>query len=223
MRRLLWVTALVATLTLTGRHAWAQQRPSSLYAMAGIAFPQQEGLTGEASQTYVTAPGGATEGWMVAAGVFVAHGLSLEGEVSSTGVMKAREPSRYGMTFNEERRDRFFAVNVRFHIASNGRVRLEPLVGLVMVRHERWSQTEYSRYWATPEQEVVVGPRVRQDLPTRAGLTAGIDLRVGGRRLAFMPSFRIRFAGVGEEIVSAYPGGFPRWTVSPGVSARVDF
>ncbi len=223
MRRLLWVTALVATLILTGRYAGAQQRLNSSYVMAGIAFPRQEGVTGEQSQIYVAAPGGATVGWMAAAGVFVARGLSLEGELSSTSVMRAREPSRYGMTYNEERRDRFFAANVRFHIPAGVGVRLEPLVGLVLIKHERWSQTEYTRYWAAPGQEVVVGPRVRQDLPSRAGLTAGIDLRMGGRRMAVVPSLRIRIAGTGEEILSAYPGGFPRWTISPGVSARVDF
>jgi hypothetical protein len=223
VRRLLCLGLVGAAAALASARAQAQERTGSSYVIAGSTFSRQEGVTGETSVTYVTAPGGTTSGWTVAAGVFVSRGLSLEGEVSSTGMMRAREPSRYGMTFNEERRDRFFGVNARFHVPLSGRVCLEPMAGFVVIRHERWSQTEYLQYWLTPQQTSIVGPRVREDLPTRTGLSAGADLRLGGEHLALVPSFRVRVADLGEEIVSAYPGGFPRWTISPGISARIRF
>lgn len=223
MRPLLRSIAL--TFLMTGL-AMAQERPGSIgsgYVQGGITLDHQRGVSGETDQLYVAAPGGTTLGWIVLGGVFIGAGLSIEGELASTGVMSAREPSRYGMTFNEDRRDRFFGVNMRFHVPANRSVHLEPLAGLAFVQHQRWSQTEYFQYWLTPQQQTIVGPRVRDDLPARLGLTAGLDVRVGGRHMAVVPSFRFRMAEIGEDIVSAYPGGLPRWTISAGVAARVDF
>jgi hypothetical protein len=102
-------------------------------------------------------------------------------------------------------------------------VHLEPLVGLAFIQHQRWSQTEYFQYWLTPQQQLLIGPRERADLPSRIGLTTGADLRLGGRHVAVLPSFRLRVAGMDDQIRSIYPGGFSRWTMSSGVVAKVDF
>jgi hypothetical protein len=204
----------------------AQEQAGTVYVQGGAAFPHQSGVTGESGQTYLAAPGGTTTGWTLGAGAFAAPFISIEGELSSTGMMTAREPSRYDMTFNEERRDRFIGGNVRFHIASASRVHLEPLVGLTLIHHDGWSTTERVRFF--PEQHVEVDPRIAHDLPESVALTAGADLNIGGRRFALLPSFRwiTRLATSREgdfDITSNYPGGFPRYTISGGVSMRVGF
>ena len=205
------------------RSATAQERPKSWYVLAGLAVVHQDGPTGESPQTYVTAPGGTSPGWLVAGGAFVWSRVSVEGELASTAIMRAQEPSRYGMTFNEERRDLFLGANVRFHARSNRRVDLEPLVGLGLVRHQGWSQTDYYRFWLLPQQQVVLGSRARYDTLTSVSLSAGVDLRLGGRHVAVVPSFRVRGATDSTDLASRYPGGFPRWTIAGGVSARIDF
>ena len=118
-------------------------------------------------QIYVTAPGGTTAGWTVGGGVFVARHLSVEGEWSWSGVMTAREPARYGMTYIEERRDRMLGGMVRIHIRPGRRIDIEPVAGVAAVAHDRWSTTETNRPWLPPDQAVEVGPRIRYD--TRDG------------------------------------------------------
>jgi hypothetical protein len=71
-----------------------------------------------------------------------------------------------------------------------------------------------------------VFPRTSVDLPTTLGVNSGVDVRFGGRHVAIVPSFRFRwrFAVFGDNRnFGWYPDGFPRWTVSSGVSARIDF
>ena len=59
---------------------------------------------------------------------------------------------------------------------------------------------------------------------TSGSVSAGVDLRLGGRHVAVVPSFRLRGAvGQGEDVASRYPGGFPRWTIAGGACARIDF
>ena len=205
------------------RSAAAQEQPGSWYVLAGVAIVHQDGATGESLQTYVTAPGGTSPGWLVAGGVLVWPRVSVEGELASTAVMRAREPSRYGMTFNEERRDLFVGANVRFHTRSNRSVDLEPLVGFGLVRHQGWSQTDYYRFWLLPQQQLVPGSRERYDTLTSVSMSAGGDLRLGGRHVAVVPSFRVRGATRSTDLTSRYPGGFPRWTIAGGVSALIDF
>jgi hypothetical protein len=206
---------------------FAQEEAGAFYLQGGVMFAHQDGVTGESPQTYVAAPGGTTTGWAVGAGVFAAPFLSIEGELSSTGLMTAREPSRYGITYNEERRDRFIGGNVRFHAPSASPVHLEPLVGLALIHHEGWSTTE--RMVSLPQPHVEIDQRRAHDLPNSVALTTGADLLIeGGRHFAVLPSFRwIIRLGTGTngdfEITGAYPDGFPRYTLSGGVLARVVF
>lgn len=202
----------------------AQEQPGSAYVVGGVAVPHQQGATGEESETYVTAPGGTTRSWTFGAGVFLTRTLSVDGEISRTGMMTAREPSRYGMTFNEERRDWFFAGNFRFHLRPGSRADLEPVAGLVVTRHQGWSQTEYVSY-TTPAQRTT-SPRISVGLPRTLGLNAGADLRLGSRHVAVVPSFRVRwrFAVFGDNTnFGWYPGGFPHLTISPALAMRIDF
>ncbi len=205
------------------RVATAQERPGSMYVLGGITAVHQDGASDGEYQIYITAPGGTTIGWLVAGGVFVGSRVSVEGEWSSTGIMSAREPARYGMTYVEERRDRVFGAVFRLHTRPGQRVDIEPLAGVAAVRHDRWSQTETYRAWLPSERAVEIGPRVRYDTLTSAAFIAGVDLRAGGRHIAFVPSLRVRAGTRGENIVAYYPGGFPKWSISGGANVRFDF
>jgi hypothetical protein len=202
--------------------ALAQEQANPVYVVAGVTFPWQDGVSGDApSRTYVSAPGGATVGWLLGAGVFLAPAVSVEFELSSTGVMSAREPSRYSMIFNEERRDRFVGGAVRFHVPVRRCCDLEPVAGLLVVRTVKSSQIDYDS--SSLPRPRPPEPRTQTNLPSRLAFTAGLDARFGGRRVAVVPSFRVHKTGRDEDLLSYYPGGFPTWTVTPGVSLRLSF
>jgi hypothetical protein len=203
--------------------ASADERTGQLFVMAGLAMPQQGGLIGESPQIYLRAPGGRTLGGLFGGGLFLAPVVSLELELSTTGVMTAREPTRYDTTVNEERKDRCAALAVRFHLWPNHVVDFEPVVGIVLVATRAWAQAEsYSH--SNPQQLVTVYQKQRSDLPIRAGFMAGLDLRLGTGRLTFVPSFRVQAARTGNVTDSEYPGGgFPVWTFRPGVTIRCAF
>ena len=210
----------------------AAQTPGSLYVFAGVGAAHQEGPSGEMPVTYVTAPGGTTASWLVGGGVFLTRVISVEGEWSTTGWMKSTQPSRYEMTFNEERRDRFFSVLARFSMPRGATVRIEPVAGLIVTKTEAWSQVDYYDLRA-PARPPERGPRVEHRLDTTTGITVGCDARIGGRRFALQPYFRFSDTGVSDgrydessdrrEIGAIYPGGYPIWTIRAGAAVRVDF
>jgi hypothetical protein len=223
LHRLVFTAAMLIAIPAV---AFAQENRGAVYLFGGIAVPYQSGVSGETDVTYVTAPGGTTVGWSVGGGVFVSPVLSLESEMLSTGMMTAREPSRYFFTYNEERRDRFIGGNIRFHLSSRSPVHLEPVAGLCLIHHQGWVTTE--RQVFLPQEHIEIDPRFEKNLPDSLGLTLGTDLRIGGRRFAVMPSFRfVRQIYGGEEgdftLGSNYPGGYPRNTFSGGLAARIDF
>ena len=209
---------------LSTRWAEADEQIGSIYVSAAFIAPWQNGVTAETYQTYVAAPGGVSWGWAAGGGVFVTKTISIDAEFFSTGLMTAREPSRYDMTFTEERRDRFFGGGVRFHVQPTSHVHLEPVLGLVIADHQGWSQTEIRRTY--PTTYVSVDPRQTYSLPGGFGVSAGIDVRVGGPRVALLPSFRIHLTTGGDNDTAPiyYPGGAPsRWTISPGIGVRFEF
>jgi hypothetical protein len=173
--------------------AAAQEPPGTWYMLAGPLATQMGGARDGESVVYAAAPGGTALGWQLGGGAFISSKVSLEAECASSGVVEAVEPSRYGMTFHQERRDRFFGVNVRFHVRLGRRVDVEPLVGVALMRQDSWSQTEYHD-WPVPApgSPIEWGPRERLDSVTAGALSAGLDLRLGGRRFALVPSIRIR-------------------------------
>jgi hypothetical protein len=203
--------------------ALAQERAGAWYFQAGLAAAHEDGPSTETSVTYLTAPGGTTWGWLAAAGIFVGSHVSVEGEWSGTGLMHAREPSRYGMTFDEERRQVFLTGNVRVHLRPGTEFDIEPVAGAGVVWHGGSSQTEYYRPWLPPGQQVEEGPQIEYDALATVCLVLGADLRVGGTRFAIVPSFRARASASSDELTSRYPGGTPRWSFAGGVSVRAGF
>lgn len=209
----------------------AQPAPGTVYVEGGAVVAWQSGAQGEQSVTYVTAPGGTTVGWAAGAGAHLARGWSIHAELASTGTMTAREPSRYDMIFNEERRDRFLTVGLRFAVPLTASVALEPFAGVVFTFPQAFSQVEYSPAGGLPVRPP--DPRVTHRLDTAFGPAFGFDARIGGGRTAVVPSFRVLRSGVRNgrydptsptvEIESIYPGGYPDWTVRVGAAVRVRF
>ena len=48
----------------------------------------------------------------------------------------------------------------------------------------------------------------------------GVDLRIGGRHVAFLPGFRATFAAAAGAF---YPDYYPRWTYRPALAVGVNF
>jgi len=138
-------------------------------------------------------------------------------------MMTARDPSRYGLTYVEERRERALGVMMRLHTRPASGVDLEPVAGVAAVAHDRWSTTETNRPWLPPGQAVEVGPRIRYDTRRSAAFVGGVDVRIGGRHVAVVPGFRVRAVTRDEALMADYPGGFPRWTIGGGVCVRFGF
>jgi hypothetical protein len=201
-----------------------------VYVTGGIVIAHQEGPSGESRQTYMTAPGGTTSGWLIGGGVFLARAMSVEAEWATTGWMRSRQPSRYAMTFNVERRDTLVSLLARFHIPVGGAVAIEPVAGVVITRPEAWSQTEYGSF---VDDEVQIGPRVQHRIETSVGPTFGGEVRIGGRHVALVPSFRWARTAVTRgawdemspevELESIFPGGYPEWTLRGGAALRIEF
>ena len=200
----------------------AQPRDTRGYVIAGVSAPYQDGPHGEAAyQTFVPAPGGWTAGWLVGGGLAVTQRVGLDVELSSTGMMRSRQPSRYDQVYNLERRDRFLTAGVRLFVPAGRRVRLEPSLGLALAWTDVWTETEY---YATgnPPQLLFIDARRHSDLPVRFGVAGGLDLRVGGRHFAVVPSLRVMAIST-SDTSSTFPGGFPTWTFRPGLGIRADF
>lgn len=216
------LAAAALVLAFAGRAA-AQERPGSLYLQGGVAAVRQAGAAGGEPQIYIAAPGGTAVGWSVAGGVFAARCLSVEVEWSETGRFSAREPGRYGMTYNEERRDRALGLLFRLHLRPGRRVDIEPLAGIGAIWHDRWSQTETYRPHLPPNQALSVAPRVRFPTLQSTAVLGGVDVRVGGRHVALVPSLPFRAWKRGDDIVAYYPAGSPNRAAGAGLSARVEF
>ena len=120
----------------------AQSEPGPVYVEWGFVVPYQSGPEGEESVTYVTAPGGATIGWAAGGGVYLVRRVSVHAEFATTGRMTARERSRYGMTFNEERRDRVLTVGLRLRLPVARSFHVEPFAGLALTHPRASSPVE---------------------------------------------------------------------------------
>jgi hypothetical protein len=150
----------------------------------------------------------------------VIRAISADVEVSSTGVMRATEPSRYSMTFHEERRDRMFVAGLRLHIPPGHHWDIEPVAGVLVVRGTAWTQTERSS--GVAPVHVVMDPRLQETLPTRYGFAAGVDVRFGSARVAVVPSFRMFWANTSDELTTGhYPGGIWSTTIRASVALRI--
>lgn len=210
--------------------ASAQQTPGAVYVQAGLAVPWQSGATGTSPVTYVTAPGGMSVGWLAAAGVWVAPRAHVHAELSTTGWMRATEPSRYFTTYEEARRDRFLTMGVSVALPVARSLSIEAMGGVVLTFNESTSQAVSTDPTAPrPPTPVVV-----HDLDTGVGPALGSDVRIGGGRITVVPSFRLMRTAIGAgryddtspssvDIESIYPGGYPSWTLRSAVAVRVQF
>jgi len=217
-------TGLTALMLLAGASVRvdAESQSTRAYVTAGLAVPYQNGPSGETvHQTFVAAPGEWTTGWLIGAGFAITPRFGLDVELSSTGTMSAREPTRYDRVENVERRDRFLTVGPRLFLRAGRTVRLEPSLGLVLAFSDAWFQTEYYAT-ANPPQLLFIDAKRPADLPVRLGLAGGLDLRVGGPHFAVVPSLHV-IATAKSDTLSTFPGGFPTWTFRPGLAIRADF
>jgi hypothetical protein len=215
---------------LSAVRADGQARPGSPYVIAGLALPR-ESTPCYCGGPYVPAPGGQTIGWVVGGGVFLTRLIAVDLDLSRTGLMTEAGSAR-GVPFNEERRDRFLDIGVRWHLPAGARVAFEPLTGVVLTQRDAWFQTG-SYIGGTSPAQYALGARQEHSVTDTWRAAFGIDVRIGTPRVAFVPSFRMYDTGASRarytptsserEIDSTFPGGYPRWTVRPGVSIRIDF
>jgi len=199
----------------------AQERPGAVYLGGTVGPVWAQGIAEDAPRTYVESPGGWSLGWTAGGGVFLLRRASVEFEVFRTGVMESTQPSRYGMTFHEERRDTFFTAAVRLHVRPDGVLDIEPVAGFDIVKGESWHCTDYTN-WVTGETIPCAEP-TRDQSEAVAGFSAGTDLRIGGRHAAFVGSFRAHRTFRGEGGSSWYPNGTAEWTLRTGAGLRVIF
>lgn len=206
-------------------------RTRATFLEGGLAVSHQAGPSGIISETYVTAPGGTTTGWTLGGGIDITPHTSIVAEWSTTGWMRAEEPSRYFTTYKEARRDRMLTAGVRFAVRLNAFVALEPMAGIAFTLEDATSQAVYT----DPVAFRVPSPLVTHDLELGVGPVFGVDGAIGTGRFAVVPTLRVVRNGITQgkyddaptspvvDVESIYPGGYPLWTTRIGVLARVRF
>ena len=223
----MWVIALLGLASV----AHAQPASGTIYLEGGATLSHQSGDSGTVHETYVSAPGGTTLGWLVGGGVGIGRRASVAVEFSSTGTMAATESSRYFTTYEESRRDRFLIAGVRFSLSASDALVFEPVVGLAITFAEASSQAIYTDPFSQRPADV----KVTHDLNPGVGPAFGLDVCLGSGRVAVVPGVRIIRSAISSgryddssgssdvDISSIYPGGYPAWTTRASVVARVGF
>jgi hypothetical protein len=222
LSRLLRCFGCVLTMAFWVEPAAAQESPA--YVTAGVSFPHQAALQA-ASPPPFAAPGGDTIGWLVGGGVFMDEHFSLEVELSRTGVMRASQAGRHDTSEVSTRRDWFLSLGLKTHFGPS-HFRVEPVAGIALVGDEG----TFSSFSGES--------RGYFPLNWVPGIMAGVDLRIGGRRVAFTPGLRFAFTAVptGDVCVFGNAGTplcredaerwryfHPRWTRRPSLALRVNF
>lgn len=203
--------------------AAADERRGEVYLSAGVALFHEPGLTGTGFVTYETAPGGTTAGWMAGGGVFLARWVSVEAELSRTGAMHAREPSRYDMVFDDERHDLFVLGALRFHVPVGAVADFEPVVGGGIVSTTDTSTVEYEPIGGGTTGAARPAVTTTATVAARGAVGLGADLRLGNGRVQFVPSFRVMFTAGYPSWPTYYPGGAPDRAIRTGASVRLRF
>jgi hypothetical protein len=206
IKRIALCLLLVMSLAVHGARA---QEQGTIYLTAGVGLPTQQSVP-IGSSTFSTAPAGAIFGGAIGAGVFVSRLASIEGELSRTRLIESQQNVR-DFIMSERRRDNVITMLLRFHPQHGRRVQVEPVAGFAIAIPQSSYQTTGSDGKAQP--------KVDRQMPILVGLTMGVDARVGNERLSIVPSLRLRVtSGNPDEMI---PKGYPRWTITPGVAARI--
>ena len=241
-RRVLAMRCLIACCVLMRLASEARAQDDAGYINAGVSFPHQAEPAPELTRPPFSAPGGSSVGWLVGAGVFVSPGLSIEGELSRTGAMASEQEGR-GFVEKGERRDWFVSVGLKGHVKLGSALTVEPVGGIVFVRGDvtfegfQFQTTRLSGGQAVTE--LVPTGNGYVELDWHPGLMFGVDVRIGGQRLAVVPGVRFAFTGIpdgstcvigfrGDAICSEsgkpyFPRFYPRWTQRPSVALAVNF
>src|SRR5262245_46064651 len=191
-------------MAVTASEPHAQERVA--YLSFGLGRHDVEGPSGTTNfVTYPSPPGGTVNSWILGGGASVSGLVSLDGEISKTGTMYARQPSRY-FTVNEERRELVLSGGVRFHFPVNEQVTFEPVGGLLFISSSGFQQLEYDPPVSIVHRD---GPRTPSQPDVRFGVAGGLDVRIGGKHVAGVPSLRVfrAFGGYG-------PSGGPQWQLA---------
>lgn len=202
----------------------AQDPPGAVYVSGGVSLFHQAAIMAGSPPPFA-APGGTTVGAVFAGGVFLPRNLSLEADVSRTGVMRSRQEGRHNTSEVATRQDWFVNVGLKAHIRPLSYVGIEPVAGIVLIGTEG----TFSSFSGDS--------RGYFPLAWTPGLMFGVDFRIGGRRVAVVPGVRFAFAGVpnGERCLIGYSGQplcgederwdyyYPQWTQRPSLSLRVNF
>jgi hypothetical protein len=211
-----------------GDTAAARQSAGDVYAIGGVTFFHQASLDPGSAPPF-PAPGGDTVGWLVGGGVALPSRLAIEAEVSRTGTMHSSHTGRHDTSEVATRRDWFLSLGMKRSFGPSAAVRLEPIAGVVLLGDE-------GTYEATLGSS---GYRGYYPLDWVPGVMFGVDLRIGGRQIAFTPGVRFAFTGVptGRDCLISNRSGqaecfedaqrwmflHPQWTRRPSVAVRVDF
>lgn len=225
------VLVAVSVTLLAPSMALAQAGGRIGFLEGGLVVSRQSGPSGTVSETYVTAPGGTTTGWSIGGGVDIAGHTGVVVEWSTTGWMKAEEPSRYFTTYDEARRDRTLIAGVRFVVRLGPAIALEPLAGVSFTMEDATSQAVST----DPLALRAPAPLVTHALDVGVGPVIGVDCLIGSGRFAVVPTFRMNRTGINQgryddtpnapvvDVESIYPGGYPKWALRVGAAARVRF
>ena len=212
--------------------AHAQESAGDIYATGGVSFPYQAALDPGSAPPF-PAPGGITVGWLAGGGVFLPSAFSLEVEVSRTGTMTSSHGGRHYTAQSATRRDWFLSIGLKKHFGRSSPLRVEPIVGLVLVGDEGTYVNTYGSPFGTETRY-----RGYYPIDWVRGVMGGVDFRIGGRRIAFTPGFRFAFTEVptGEDCLRRPSGDsecrdeserwkyrHPQWTFRPAAALRVVF
>lgn len=200
--------------------SFAQEIPAGAYAGGGLAFLSANGPSGVSSSTYPARPGGATYEWHMAAGAFLTPRVSLEGGLSSSGLLSSTETTHYGVKAIEERRDTALFVLTRLHLSHRHRVEPELVAGVRFVQTEG-STTQLSTGGVSGTTPVSNPTPRALGTSWSTQVLLGFDLRVGGPKVALVPGVRLGFAVTDQSGVNPWPEHDNAWHVTAGVAVRV--
>ena len=207
---------VTAAILLCAENASAQ---NPTYIFGAVAIAARDGVTGEKAEFYLAAPGGKTAGITVGGGIGLTRVVGMDVEFSRGGPMKAREPYKYGETYNLELLENFLTIGTRFEVSAGRYIRFEPVTGFLLAVHEASAQEECCNLGVP--LPYTVGPKIRNRVPVSPGLTLGLDVPIGNRRIAVLPS--LRWYWTVNNLDRYFPGGYARVTWAPGVGVRFGF